>query len=113
MDFLFFKDFIYSFLDRGVEKHQRVASPCTAPTGDLVHNPGMCPDWESNWRPFGSQASAQSAESHQPGLKWIFPRKVEASIFESLYAPLQILLQPYFCLCSVCWENFSPVWMLN
>ena len=25
------------------------------PTGDLAHNPGMCPDWESNHRPFGSQ----------------------------------------------------------
>ena len=25
------------------------------PTGDLAHNPGMCPDWELNWQPFGSQ----------------------------------------------------------
>ena len=24
-------------------------------TGDLVYNPGMCPDWELNWGPFGSQ----------------------------------------------------------
>ena len=24
--------------------------------GDLAGNPGTCPDWESNWRPFGSQA---------------------------------------------------------
>ena len=23
-----------------------------APTGDPACNPGMCPDWESNWRPF-------------------------------------------------------------
>ena len=37
------------------------------PTGDLAHNPGMCPDWESNQRPFGSQASTQSTEPHQPG----------------------------------------------
>ena len=22
-----------------------------APTRDLAHNPGMCPDWELNWRP--------------------------------------------------------------
>ena len=42
---------------------------CTAPsTGDLAHNPGMCPDWESNWQPFGSQASTQSTEPHQPEL---------------------------------------------
>ena len=39
--------------------HQSVAS-CTPPTGDVVHNPGMCPDRESNWQPFGAQASAQS-----------------------------------------------------
>ena len=25
------------------------------PTGDLTPNPGMCPDWESNLQPFGSQ----------------------------------------------------------
>ena len=37
------------------------------PTGDLVHNPGMCPDWESNQQPFGLQAGAQSTEPHQPG----------------------------------------------
>ena len=28
---------------------------------------GMCPDWESNQRPFGSQAHAQSIELHHPG----------------------------------------------
>ena len=33
---------------------------------DLAHNPGMCPDWESNWRAFGSRARAQSTEPHQP-----------------------------------------------
>ena len=39
------------------EKHQCVVAPYTPPTGDLAHNPGTCSDWESNWRPFGSQAS--------------------------------------------------------
>ena len=39
------------------------------PTGDLACNPGMCPDWELNQRPFGSQADTQSTEPHQPGLK--------------------------------------------
>ena len=32
--------------------------------------PGMCPDWESNRRPSCSQASAQSTEPHQPGLRY-------------------------------------------
>ena len=42
--------------------------PLTHPrTGDLARNPGMCPDWESNLRPFGSQAGAQSTEPHHPG----------------------------------------------
>ena len=38
------------------------------PPGNLACNPGMCPDWESNQQPFGSQSSAQSPEPHQPGL---------------------------------------------
>ena len=40
------------------------------PLGDLAHNPGMSPEKESNQWPFGSQASAQSTEPHQPGQKW-------------------------------------------
>ena len=54
--------------EREGEKHQLVAS-CTPLTGDLACNSGMCPDWESNQRPFGSQAGAQSIELHQLGLK--------------------------------------------
>ena len=38
-----------------------------APTGDLVCNPGKCPNWESDWRPFGLQAGTQSTELYQPG----------------------------------------------
>ena len=34
-------------------------------TGVLAHNPGMCPDWELNWQPFGSQADTQSTEPGQ------------------------------------------------
>ena len=34
-------------------------TPCT---GDLVHNPRVCPDWESNPWPFGLQACAHSTE---------------------------------------------------
>ena len=36
------------------------------------HNPGTCPDQESNRRRFGSQASTQSIEPHQPGLNSVF-----------------------------------------
>ena len=43
-----FLDFIYLFLERGREgeregeKQQGVVASSTPPTGDLVHNPGMC-----------------------------------------------------------------------
>ena len=76
----FFKDFIYLLLERGKgrerninmrEIHQSVASRMP-PIGDPVHNPGMCPDWESNWQPFGLQAGTQSIDPHQPVLKQDF-----------------------------------------
>ena len=51
----FFKDFIYLFLERGErmekerERNINVWLPLVQPpTGDLAHNPGMCPDWELN-----------------------------------------------------------------
>ena len=52
----FKKDFIYFREARWGEgeKYQCVVAFHTLPTGDLAHNPGMCPDWELNWRPFGS-----------------------------------------------------------
>ena len=63
--------FIY-FLERGEgkekdkERNIHVWLPLAwPPTGDLAYNPGMCPDWELNWGPYGLQATAQSIESHQ------------------------------------------------
>ena len=50
--------------EREMEKHHSVIASHTAPTGDLAYNPGMCPDWESNKQPFGSQADAQFTELH-------------------------------------------------
>ena len=72
--FKFIKYFIYLFLKKREggreeegEKHQCAVASGTPPTGDLAHNPGMCPDWESNWQPFGLQAGAQSTEQYPPG----------------------------------------------
>ena len=42
------------------KKHQCVVASPVSPTGDLAHNPRMCPDWESNQWPFGSQAGTQA-----------------------------------------------------
>ena len=60
---MFFKRF-YLFIfrqkgrvgEREGEKHQCVVISRVPPAGDLAHNPGMCPDWESNQLPFGFQA---------------------------------------------------------
>ena len=74
--FYFFKDFIYSFLERGKrgeiegEKHKRVVVSHAPSTGDLACNPGMCPDWELIRQPLGLQAGTQSTEPHQAGLVW-------------------------------------------
>ena len=58
------------------EKGRKETSMCgchsCALTGDLAHNPGMCPDWESNWQPFGLQARTQSTEPHQPWFRASF-----------------------------------------
>ena len=48
------KYFIYLFLERGRkgesegEKYQCVVASRVPAAGDLAHNPGMCPVWESN-----------------------------------------------------------------
>ena len=49
----FYKLFIFREWGREGEregkKHQWVAASRASPTGDLVCNPGMCPDWDLNW----------------------------------------------------------------
>ena len=59
---IFFKRFyLFIFRERGKEgeiegqKYQCVVASPVPLTGDLARKPGMCPDWESNRRPFGSQ----------------------------------------------------------
>ena len=71
---------IYLFLEKGEGKEKeksrninvreiyRLVALCMHPPGDPADNPGMRPDWESNWQPFDSQASTQSTELFQPGL---------------------------------------------
>ena len=47
----FLKRFLkFIFIERGRkgENHQCVVASHVLPTGDLAHNPDMCPDWESN-----------------------------------------------------------------
>ena len=59
--YLFFKIYLFTLRQMGREgqregeKYQCVVASGAPRTGDLARNPGMCADWESNWRPFGSQ----------------------------------------------------------
>ena len=88
------------------EKHPCAVASRTPPTGVLACNPGMSPDWESKQQPFGSQASAQSTEPHQPGLK---------TVWTCQFWCLSVLL-PFFCLTSsilakcLLWGLFSMGW---
>ena len=60
MSVLFLRFYFFIFRERGREgerqgeKHHCVVASHVPPTGDLAHNPGMCPDWELNWQPFAS-----------------------------------------------------------
>ena len=64
--FFFLRFYLFTFRGEGKEKegekHQCVVASHALPSGDLDHKPGMCPDWELNWRLFGLQARTQSTE---------------------------------------------------
>ena len=69
--FFFLRLYLFNFRERGREgEKEGEKSMC----GCLSHvlyqgpalQPSMCPDWESNQRPFGLQAGTQSTEPHQP-----------------------------------------------
>ena len=83
LSFFFLKIYLFTFRERGREgEREGEKQQCArdtlmgcllhAPTGDLAHNLGTCPDLESNCRPLGSQAGAQPTEPHQPGLQLSF-----------------------------------------
>ena len=78
----YFKKFVCLFSERGEGKERgRETSMCgflsRAPYWEPGPNPGMCPDWELNQQPFGSQDGTQSTEPHQPGpqiVKWSYKK---------------------------------------
>ena len=75
--------YLYIFGDRGRKRERKGEKhPCEretsvtcqlpfrcTPTRNQTHNPGMCPDRESNLQPFTFQDDAQPTESCQSGLK--------------------------------------------
>ena len=89
----FWNRFYLFFRERGREGERGrevyvylcVGASCVPPTGDLAHNPGICPNWELNWQPFHLQASTESTEPHQPGWKEvILMREISSIIGECL-----------------------------
>ena len=95
--------------DRVGEKHQCVVASWAPCPGDLAHNPSMCSDWESNQQIFGSQASAQSTEPHQPGptsycfiFRWVGCLSVRpyihASVHPCIHLPVCPSVHPSICL---------------
>ena len=103
LNFLFIYIYIwrfYLFIGREREgdwegkKHQCVVVSRMPPTGDLACNPGMCPDLESNRRPFGSQAgTVLNPLSHTSQACYIF------TIIFFLYFPWIFFLE-FICTSS-------------
>ena len=65
-----------------------------APIGDLAHNPRMCPDWGSNWQPFGSQPALNplSYTSHGMFLANHFNNPLGKSLGQVISKVLQVLV---------------------
>ena len=86
--------------DLNVQEIHRSVASCTPPSGDLACNPGMCPDWESNQWPYGSQADTQFTEQHQPGqsTKFSWPENV---LFNFMFLKKKLLCFFYYHLISL------------
>ena len=100
--------FIYLFLERGEETEKerewsidvweirRSVASHTSSSGDLPHNPGMCPDWELNLR-FAGQHSIHWATPARAGSQFLI--YWSSLIYKELF---------FFC----CFQNFLCLWTL-
>ena len=76
--FSFLKNVIYSFLKRRErrekeeEKHKCVVASQAPPTGDLARNPGMCPEWASNWQQIFHRLALNPLSHTSQGIVWDF-----------------------------------------
>ena len=64
--------FIYLFIlerreGREKKEHQCVVASRVSPTGDLAHNPDLCPEKESNQRSLARRPALNPLKPHQPG----------------------------------------------
>ena len=95
--FFFFKDFMYLFLERGreISVHGCLSR---GPHWDLACNPGMCPDWESNRRPLGSQPVFSPLSCTSPGLELLLFLQFDCRPFMGRTQGFLILELPYWTL---------------
>ena len=88
--------YLYIFRERGREgekkgeKYQCMVASYVPPIGDLACSPGMCPDWESNWRPVGSLPVFSPLSYTSPGEKVSFIRDKFNKIHISQIAEMAI-----------------------
>ena len=70
--------YLFIFREKGRERHREeekyqfvretsIGCLSQAPTRDMAHNPGMCPDWESNRQLLGLQDGGPPTEPHWSG----------------------------------------------
>ena len=113
---IFFRFYLFIFRESGREggregeKHQCVvASHTPTPTGDLAQNPGICPDWKSNWKPFTLHAGTQFTEPHHPKLTqsfWMWLTQYTCSP-NSVYHPHWLVQWSHHC-SLICIPVHSP-----
>ena len=102
LSILFFKDFIYLFLERGEGRERgRETSACSCFSWDPYWVPGLqprhCSGWELNWWSFGSEACVQSIEPRQPGLR-ILKSKFGLKGSHPSFCLVYLMILFYFCL---------------
>ena len=91
------------------EKHQCVGASHMPPTRDQARNPGVCPDQDLNWWPFGLQDSTQPTEPHQPGIYCHFTvRSFDLFFLEDHYFIFIYFFINYLIFVQLQLSAFSP-----
>ena len=104
----FFLSLIYLFIERGKggrkrgrqtlmrERNLSLLPLACSLTRDQTHDPGMCPDQQSNLRPFALWDNAQPTKPHRSGLG-MFSQCVDSTVYISLHdCYLHVLKYKYY-----------------
>ena len=75
--------------------------------------PGMCPNWELNWWPFGLCNNAQSTDSYQSGPIWLaLDKSVNKGEYYLLAKAIKNLYASYLSLFLVVLEVTDSRWQI-